>query len=89
MRKWEQAFTGYHLNTMRETLPEEIIPYIPSTNPMHEKKFGAAGSLIYNYALFPERLSVHVELGYKSAGYLAGESLKEGALAKIALNARF
>ncbi len=56
---------------------------------LHHKRMGGSSALIYNYSLFPERLSTHIEVGYKTIGFLPGESLRGGLLAKLALNAQF
>ena len=55
----------------------------------HDKRPGGSLSLLYNYAFVPERLAIHLELGYKAKGFLPGESLRASPLAKFALNARF
>ena len=88
-REWEKAYVGYLHKQDPDLFSEEELRHSPSSKPLRTLHYGAAGALIYNYALLPERLTMHVELGYKSAGYLAGESLKQGLLAKLALNARF
>ena len=87
--EWGQAYVGYLHKQAPDLFSEEELRHSPSTKPLRTLHFGAAGALTYKYALFPERLTMHVELGYKSAGYLAGESLREGLLARLALNARF
>ena len=87
--QWEEAFTGYLHEVIPECFSPEELRHSPSTKPLRTMHFGGAGALIYNYALFPERLAMHFELGYKTNGFLAGESLRQGVLAKLALNARF
>lgn len=87
--EWEEAFMGFLHHNIPEIFTSEELSHTPSTQPMRTMHFGGAFALIYNYALFPERLAMHLELGYKTDGYLAGESLTKGVLAKLALNARF
>lgn len=88
-KTWEKAFTGFLQKEIPDLFSEEELRHTPSMKPMRTLRFGGAGALIYNYAFFPDRLAMHIELGYKSSGYLSGESLREGLLARLAVQARF
>lgn len=59
--------------------PKLFTPFITDTN-----EFGAALSLLCRYQVF-ERLQLMGQLGYKTKGFIPGESLKQGVIARIGL----
>lgn len=86
-----QEWLGENVSRINPNTPfDDINPsLIPSNAAKHDLVPGFAASGIYNFQMQPSSFSFHLELGYKSQGFLPGESLRSGPLAKIALSARF
>lgn len=65
------------------------IPPLYPTSVLNAKSLGAAFSIMTNVALFKAPIQLYTELGYKTAGYLPGEALRNSPIARGGISGQF
>lgn len=97
--EWERAYLGFRFDLWRQphyssqrvfSFLEKIEErFIPDSEGSHQMRFGAAFSLIGAYPCGESPISLYAQLGYKSIGFLPGESLQAAPIARIGISARY
>lgn len=79
----------YELESEEDYRPVSTLPPIYTSATLHKKRLGAALSLIFEKEIKKSGCLIYFEPGFKSKGFLPGQALRSGIIARGGLSFRY